>query len=291
VRINGTFDATKTINEQSTLVFDWQIMSHEDGLILNNTQGLRLAYDNTVLQLMSWDGSDTIVDTNINTSYTAVANAGIVGAYGDNLSVYSTTDESGKLGFVNISLGDPFETYDCIPGENLLLAQIRFAFRAGKTLDDLNADSIRCQNISELDATAQSSAILLNTDDDYAASYEYLRQSNGTALGGDKLNAPTITYPGNEISTEVPSELSTSVPEAPDQTIPNESVVQDITDSQTTATEKTGAGDSLLVDVPLSANESSFPDESAFLTEAVDADRAHLSSNEYGVNVQESNEL
>ena len=52
-------------------------------------------------------------------------------------------------------------------------------------------------NVSELAATSQSTAILINTYDNASISHEYLRQERGAATGGDKLNVPKFNYPYN----------------------------------------------------------------------------------------------
>ena len=265
VNITGTIDTEKTFNDHSTLVLSWQITANTEGMVLSNAQGLRLAYDNTVLHLMSWDGSDVIADSGITTTYTIVPNVGLVGEYGDDARVYVAKNDSGNLGYINLSLGDIYETYSCPQGENVLLAQIRFAFRAGKNVDDLNANTIRCQNISELNATAQSSAILLNTDEDDMGSYEYLRQSDEGAIGGDTLNAPIILYPGSETSAEAYGKLLIDIQETSEPFVTNESVGRDVTDAQEFSDEEIRDADTPVVIEPFT------PDESAFSNETHDA--------------------
>jgi len=73
VNIIGTPDADTTFNGQNTLVFDWQIITNKAGLTLRYAQGLRLAYDNTVLQLMKWDGSDVIEDGILSNNFNPVS--------------------------------------------------------------------------------------------------------------------------------------------------------------------------------------------------------------------------
>ena len=210
---------------------------------------------------MNWDGSDVIADNGITTSYTIIPNVGIANVYGTGAHVFAAKGDSDKLGFVSLSLGDVYETYGCSQGENVLLAQIRFAFRAGKNVADLNAGSIRCMNVSELNATAQSSAILLNTDEDNDFSYEYLRQSNNTAIGGDRINAPLIVYPGSEISVGVHGELPLSIKEASEPTAPNESAGQDATVSPELSSVGTKSAEAPIAIEALTPVESTFSNE------------------------------
>jgi len=216
--INGTLDADKSYNNQSTLVLDWQIMANRTGLTLRNTQGFRLAYDNTILQLMKWDGSDVIADRETGTTFSVIAQAGSAGVYNTALRVSTAKSASGNQGYLNISLGSTYETYTCPQGSFVTLAQVRFALRSGKTVADLTKSSIRCMNISELAATAQSSAVLINTTENEITTYEYLRQEAGIAVGGDKLNAPTVDFlQGNTENENIPAELSNpTTPDLPD---------------------------------------------------------------------------
>ena len=195
VSINGTLDAEIRFNNQSTLIIDWQVLANKDGLELGNTQGLRLTFDNTILQLMRWDSAGIISDNSVGTYLSPISQAGSAGDYDSRFRVYAAKNSSGNLGYLSITLGDPYDVYPCQKGTLTALAHIRFAFRSGKSVSDLTLDSIRCMNVIELDATSQSSSILLNTNENGVTSYEYLRQANGVTLGGDTLNAPTITYP------------------------------------------------------------------------------------------------
>ena len=204
VNISGTLDASQTFNGLSTLVLDWRIMANRDGLTLRNTQGLRLAYDNTVLQLMKWDISDVIADSGTGTTFGVIPEAGRVGVYTNAVRVSAAKSVSGNLGYLNIALGNAYETYNCPQGSFVTLAQVRLAFRSGKSTADLTENSIRCMTVSELAATAQSSAILMNNTENEITSYEYLRQVAGVAVGGDKLNAPTADYPHGSTGNDDP---------------------------------------------------------------------------------------
>ncbi|MCL2151988.1 MAG: S-layer homology domain-containing protein [Oscillospiraceae bacterium] len=219
VKIDGALDTTASFNGQSTLVLDWQIMANREGLSLRNTQGLRLTYDNTVLQLMKWDGSDVIDDSATGTSFSVISQVGRAGAYNTALRVSAAKDAVGNIGYLNISLGSAFEAFACPQGVFVTLSQVRLAFRPGKTIADLTGDSISCMNASELAATAQSSAVLINTTENEITSYEYMRQENGVAIGGDKLNAPTIDYPlGNPTNDDPPTEPPPTDTDAPPDT-------------------------------------------------------------------------
>ena len=193
IKINGTLDNDIKINNQSTFVIDWQVMANRDELTLRNTQGLRLSFDNTLLQLIKWDGSGIVTGGNTGTNFSPVSQAGQVGAYNSDLRIFAAQNIT--RGLISISLGSFYDEYLCPKQTYVSLAQLRFAFRDGKSPEDLTATSIRCMNAGELSSTAQSSSVLLNTNENDVTSYEYLRQENGTALAGDKLNAPLISYP------------------------------------------------------------------------------------------------
>ena len=205
VEINGVLDSIQSFNRQSSLVLDWRIMANREGLALRNTQGLRLAYDNTVLQLMKWDGSDVIDDSAMGVTFSVISQAGRVGAYNTSLRISAAKNATGNQGYLNISLGSAFEAFACPQGVFVTLAQVRLAFRPGKTIADLTENSIRCMDASELAATAQSSAVLINTTENEITSYEYMRQEGGVEMGGDKLNTPTIDYPRGNPTNDDPS--------------------------------------------------------------------------------------
>ena len=204
LKAEGTLDEGKLFNGQATLVFNWQLMANRDGLALKNAQSLRMAYDSSILQLMKWDGSAVISDNGIGVSLTSASQAGRIGVYETGLRVYTAKSAVGNTGYLSLSFGDPYETYSCPKGVYVSLAQVRFAFRSGKSAADLKADSIRCLTIRELYAISLSAAILINTDENGVASYEYLRQAYGAALGGDTLNAPEISYPIGTADNGVP---------------------------------------------------------------------------------------
>ena len=230
VQINGALDPGESFNGQNTLVLDWQIMTDREGLTLRYAQGLRLAYDNTVLQLMKWDGSEAITDSEIVTTFSPISKTGLVGDFDTSLMFFAASDDSGKIGYLNFILGSPFDAFDCPRQENISLARVRFGFRTGKSADDLRADSIRPLTASELDAFAQSTAILLNTDENDLTSYEYLKQSGGSAMGGDTLNAPAITYPQGSAANQGSSDPSSGSTETD---ISSGSGNDDISTSQT----------------------------------------------------------
>ena len=206
IRIEGKTD---TINSQSTFIVDWQVAANQAGTALINTQGLRLAYDNTVFQLMRWDGSAVVGDESIGVTFAYVQKAVAIGEYNCRAFAYAARDESGHTGYLNLMLGDPFEKYECAADMYVSLLRARFAFRAGKSASDLASGSIRLMAVDELHATYQSSAILISTDQKGGTFFEYLRQAGGKLLGGDALNAPEFVYLGCEVgggSPDVPVE-------------------------------------------------------------------------------------
>ncbi|MDR2711546.1 MAG: S-layer homology domain-containing protein [Clostridiales bacterium] len=185
VRVNGTL-------EGSNLILDWQIMANKAGLILNNTQGLRLAYDNRVLQLIRWDASGDY-DSIVSTSFNAMLRAGNLGDYdSDAFIVYGARNAVGDTGFLSLSVGDSGATYSCPQGSYLSLLKVRFAFREGKSKADLNSGSIRIMTLQELSFTDQNSAVLINTNENKGTVYNYLNRN-----GNDSLNAPEFIYPGS----------------------------------------------------------------------------------------------
>ena len=208
IKVSAELDNVNPYENESTLVLDWQIMANREGLTLRNTQGLRLSYDNTVLQLMKWDGTGVIADGARGTGLVSTPQTGLIGKYNSSLSIYTAQDVSGEVGYISIAVGDRSRSYACPQGEFVTLAQIRFTFRKGKSVDKLAEGSIRSMTVSELAATAQSSAVLLNTTENDATTYMYLRQERGAAVGGDTLNAPVFIYPNSTVKIEKDKESS-----------------------------------------------------------------------------------
>jgi hypothetical protein len=190
-------DTGKKVNGQNTLTLVWQLKANKPNLTLTNTQGIRLAYDNTVLQLVSWDGSANY-DSGIGTSFIPMSNASNIGAFDTQTrKVYVAKNTSSNTGFLSLTLGDEDSFYVCPQSVDIPLLHIRFAYRAGKSEADLKQDTIRSMTVSELHTTNQSCVVLINA---YAnsnpgtfSSYMYLQQESGVLLGGDTLNEPTIT--------------------------------------------------------------------------------------------------
>ena len=194
-QLQGEYDEAVTSGGQHSLVLDWRIKANRVGLNLNNAQVLCLAYDNTVLQIMKWDG-ELISDADIGTNLKSVSQTGKAGVYNYNVRVYAAHDSVGGVGYLCLALGDPYEIYACPVGSYLSLLKVRFAFRNGKSDSDLTAGSIRIMTAVELQATAQSTVMRISTDENGGTFYDYLRQMGGVPQGGDTLNAPVITYPG-----------------------------------------------------------------------------------------------
>ena len=223
VKIAGTLDSEVSFNGQGTLIIDWQIMANREGLTLRSAQGLRLAYDNSILQLMSWEGAEVIADDLMVTTFSAFPQAGFIGDFDTGLVVSAAHSASGGIGYLNFLLGGPYDSYTCPQSALVSLAQVRFAFRSGKSASDLTEYSIRCMTINELNATAQSTAVLLNTDENDMTSYEYLKQAGGAASGEDTLNAPDVTFPGSTVISDNPGEMTPETPGATETPVPSES--------------------------------------------------------------------
>ncbi|MCL1874040.1 MAG: bacterial Ig-like domain-containing protein [Clostridiales bacterium] len=193
----GTVDTSRKYKENDTLVLQWQIMANKAGLTLNNTQGLRLVYDNTVLQLIRWNAAsdyDDILDTELS------AKSGAGSKYEDyydpdSVGVFAAKSVDGNTGFLSMTLGDSGTKYTCPQGTYFPLLGVRFAFREGKSVEDLNPCSIRVMALEDLVFTKQSSAMLINTDEGSGTSYEYLPQQDGN-IGISTLECPIVEYPG-----------------------------------------------------------------------------------------------
>jgi len=199
--IDGKLDTAVRFSGQSTLIATWRLVVTEPDLMLTNTQGIRLAYDNSVLQLIRWDAAGAFHDSGIGTLFEGpMDGASLPGAFDTTTRrVFAAKDISGSTGYLSLALGNEESFHDCAQGEDIPLMHIRFAFRSGKSEADLTKDSIRIMTVPELEATAQSCAALINAyangDPASFASYEYMRQRAGTLLGGDTLDAPTVAVP------------------------------------------------------------------------------------------------
>ena len=274
VKISGTLDADNTFNGKDTLVLEWQIRANRPGLTLGNAQGLRIAYDNTVLQLIRWDASDAISESTTGTTFKAAsARAGHTDIYDTVIRVSTAKSAVGGIGYLSILTGSDYDTYACPHGAFFTLLQFRFAFKPGKSAADLTGASIRCMTVGELAATAQSTAILINTTENGLTSYEYLKQERGVAVGMDKLNAPSVTYPnsdkrGDTMPDESQNPKDTSSPTAPAESDapPSESKPQE-SDAPPSESNPAKPGDSLdntsstIPDTPSSNNNPKETDD------------------------------
>ena len=181
-------------NGQNTLVSAFQVRANQEDLILKNVQGLRLAYDNTVLQLIKWDGSAAIAEPGAGEGfgYPAIG-AGNAGVLGDSFSVYNAISADHKTGYLSLAAGDTGAVFACSVTDFVTLGEWRFALREGKSIDDLQDDSIRIMATPELSALRQIYAVLLNTEE--GISYPYGTQVDGIAQPDfDKLAAPAIIW-------------------------------------------------------------------------------------------------
>ncbi|MCL1975628.1 MAG: S-layer homology domain-containing protein [Firmicutes bacterium] len=189
IRILGTLE-----KEENELVLEWQIKANHQDLTLINTQGLCLAYDNTVLQLMQCSEPFLLIeDSELSDKFIGIAQAGKGVDYDFGVKVYAALNNSDNIGYILLSVGDSYETCYCAKGKYISIEQIRFAFRSGKNEADLYADSIRIMTAFELRATEQSHALLLYTTENEGTPYTYL-----TAIGEDNLEAPEIIYSNSD---------------------------------------------------------------------------------------------
>lgn len=176
----------------NTLVLDWQIMANQVDLTLTNIQGLRLAYDNTVLRLIRWDAAGDYSNM-MGDMFTKMPQAGNLGVYGYGVpAVYGAKNDIGYTGFLGMALEIGGSFYNCPLNTYVSLLKVRFAFHAGKSEADLTPNSIRMLTATELQNIAQYVSILLNTTKDGGKSYTYGLQNGGEFTGGDELEAPII---------------------------------------------------------------------------------------------------
>ncbi|MCL2153198.1 MAG: cohesin domain-containing protein [Oscillospiraceae bacterium] len=187
VRITTT---PETVNSKAALTVDWLITAKETGLQLRGSSGLRLAYDNTVLQLMRFNG--TGADYTLTETLTGMPSASRMGVYEDAiLDVRACQSSDGAIGYVTIEIGHSEFTYDCIKDVEEILASIRFAFREGKSEVNLNSNSIRLMSIVEMENKVQPAAVNISVASG-TANIEYVYSSRTVA---DTLNAPEFDLP------------------------------------------------------------------------------------------------
>jgi len=201
IKLIGTVDTSTKFDGRDTFVFDWQFCANEANVSLTNAQGLRIAYDNTVLQLIRWNASLAIDDSSLGaTELTVVGQTANAGVYPYNARVFAGKNNTGETGYLSMTVSDAYEIYECTSGAYESILQLRFVFREGKSEADLNSGSIRLMTIPELNAFAQSTAMLINSctgqDTGTLVSYEYLLHEDGTWKDSDTLTPPTLSYPG-----------------------------------------------------------------------------------------------
>ena len=199
VSVVETVDTATRFGGLNTLSVCWQVQANKPNMTLTNTQGIRLAYDNTILQLIHWNAAAAYADNSfhINVFDELFEEAGCLGGIAtQTMDVYAAKDVSGNIGFLSLAVGHEGEFYNCTSGVPMSLMSIRFAFREGKSEKDLTDNSIKAMTLPELNYTYQSSCVLINAcingNPGTSASYEYLRQKGGVAIGADALNAPEI---------------------------------------------------------------------------------------------------
>ncbi|MCL2766481.1 MAG: hypothetical protein FWD21_02210, partial [Peptococcaceae bacterium] len=188
VRVVST---AETVNSRPALTVDWRIKANEPGLQLRGGSGLRLTYDNTVLQLMRYNGTgaDYNLTTTLSTMVSAAAPISIYEGVYPTVRACQSTDTT--IGYVTIEIGDPELTYDCIQGIEETLTSIRFAFRDGKTQADLKNDSIRLMTIEDLESKVQPAALNISVASGGVNVVHVYRSRTAP----DSLDAPEIVLP------------------------------------------------------------------------------------------------
>ena len=183
----------ETMNGKSTLSVDWRFMANDAGIQLRGSSGIRLAYDNTLLQLMRYSG--TGADYTLTETLSGMPSAACPGVYEDAvIDVRASRNSNSFIGYVTIELGHPEFTFDCIKNAEQTLASIRFAFREGKSQSNLNSNSIRLVTIEEMESLVQPAAVSISVASTVTNNIEYAYRSRGVA---DSLNAPEIITGAN----------------------------------------------------------------------------------------------
>ena len=206
-RVTGAVDSIKC-EGRDTLVLDWQLMANKPGLTLTNTQGICLTFDNSVLQLARWDATAVFPDGSmaVEDLGTPTLNAGRVsGNYKDledsnvPMRVYAAKSADGNKGFLNLAMVSEIGSTLWPQGVYLSLGQVRFAFREGKTEDDLTPDSIRLMTVAEMNLTNQRYGMLyIATEDGGAETFHaYLDQVGGELLDEGNIDPPKFSYPNS----------------------------------------------------------------------------------------------
>ena len=200
VKIDGSIDSTVKYSGRDTLVLDWQVRANKPDLVLRSAQGLRLVYDNTVLQLLRWNAAGPpTVPTDGQKFMSAVLNASP--SPSEILSlvrIYQATKNEIGLGYLSIApeSAGPDDDYECVQGEYFTLTQIRFAFRPDKSVADLTESSVRIMNLDEMVFFEQRTILLINENHGNDISYTYGNQERGVRMPElDNLNEPVITLP------------------------------------------------------------------------------------------------
>ena len=189
----------ETMNGRGTLTIDWRITANESGILLRGSSGLRLAYDNTVLQLIRYSGiGEGYTLTEALSGVSAAAN---VGVYEDAImSVRACRSSDSSIGYLTIEIGHPEYTHECKYNIEETLTSIRFAFHDGKSVTDLTGSSIRLMTLAEMDSLQQSKAVNIFTVT-ADSNVEYVFRSRAVA---DSLNEPEFVGVGSDSSTIPP---------------------------------------------------------------------------------------
>ena len=188
VKLTG---APESVNGKRAYTVEWKITANEAGIRLRGSSGLRLAYDNTVLQLMRYSGAGA--DYALTDSLNGVPSAGRIGAYEDAfMDVRACQSADGATGYVTIEIGHSEYIYECAQGVEETLAGIRFAFRDGKSSTNIGEDSIRLMTVAELENLVQPAALnIVVASGDTNIEYAYCSRT-----AADSIDAPEIRLNG-----------------------------------------------------------------------------------------------
>ena|GEM_PF-5855973 len=214
IKLVGTVDTAIKFDGRNTYVFDWQFCANEQDVSLTNAQGLRIAYDNSVLQLIRWNAGQAIADSSLGaTEFVVASQTANAGVFPYSPVVFAAKNSTGGIGYLSMTLGSAYDIYECTPGLYESLMRVRFVFREGKSEADLGSGSFRLMTVSELDSFAQDTAMRINActgeDLNTLVSHVFRLQEGGVQIGVDTMNYPIIDI---GIPTEIVSAPTANPP-------------------------------------------------------------------------------
>jgi hypothetical protein len=169
VRIVGRLDSNTKHQSRDTFTVAFQVKTSNGAGLLGNWD-CQIAYDTSVFELVSMDGSRNLSDVDIalipGASYIGIsASAGFSSVFSAHWQsmLFTALSSDGNTGFISMQAltleSDPFEFTDYTA-----LHMVRLAFKNGKSLSDVSGDTIRLVSSSELQTLpGVASQIFLNS--------------------------------------------------------------------------------------------------------------------------------